>query len=327
MWITKFRNANYKNFIQKIKMVAKKEDKSYIKLLLQYGYLLTTRGFAFNDYLNYRLYNKTKNQIKDYVSVKDQDKFYEIVSPSAYKGSFSIKSNFMNIFKDYVKRDFIYKDNSFDEFNDFLNNHEVIIVKPVDGLGGANISKLKTKNIKNRELFYQEMIKNNYLLEELIIQHSKMSKLCPSSVNTIRIMTSNINNKSKILFATLRIGNGKNYVDNFHQGGMAVLLDINSGKIISNATDKNLNTYDKHPTTKINFKGFEIPYFEKVKQMVLAASKVVPEINVVGWDVAISKDGPVIVEGNRRAGFDIVQVVSDKGRKDIIDSVLNKKTI
>ena len=47
------------------------------------------------------------------------------------------------------------------------------------------------------------------------------------------------------------------------------------------------------------------------------------KILVVGWDVAISENGPVIIEGNRRPGFDIVQVLSG-GRMDIINNVLNE---
>ena len=55
--------------------------------------------------------------------------------------------------------------------------------------------------------------------------------------------------------------------------------------------------------------------------MVLEASLESDKILVVGWDVAISENGPVIIEGNRRPGFDIVQVLSG-GRADIVDDVL-----
>ena len=56
--------------------------------------------------------------------------------------------------------------------------------------------------------------------------------------------------------------------------------------------------------------------------MVLKASLESDKILVVGWDVAISENGPVIIEGNRRPGFDIVQVLSG-GRMDIINDVLD----
>jgi len=321
MWIKKFKSANYKGFLEKLKVIANKEGKIYLFLIVDYLFLLIFRGFVFNDYLNYELYNKGIKARKEYVSVKDQDKFYELISPSLYKEKFSNKALFMKVFKNYVKRDFITKNSTLNDLVKFLNNKEEIIVKPSDGLGGANVSKIKTKNIKNIDLFYNDLVKNNYLVEEVVKQHKSLAEFAKTSVNTIRIMTFNNSDNPKVLFATLRVGNGKSHVDNFHQGGMAGLVNIETGILTSDAVDKNLNRYKYHPLSKKAFKGYKIPYFEEAKHLVLEASKVVPEIKVVGWDVAITPDGPVIIEGNRRAGFDIVQVVSGIGRKDIIREV------
>ena len=68
----------------------------------------------------------------------------------------------------------------------------------------------------------------------------------------------------------------------------------------------------------------EIVFWDETKRLVLNAALVNENIKVVGWDVAITKTGPILVEGNRRPGFDIVQVVSKRGRKDIMYHVENK---
>ena len=58
--------------------------------------------------------------------------------------------------------------------------------------------------------------------------------------------------------------------------------------------------------------------------MVLEAALVNDKVNMVGWDVAISKNGPLIIEGNRGPGFDLVQVLLKKGAKYMLDDLLEE---
>ena len=315
-------SANYKRYFDNLKKIAKKEDKSFTKMVFDTGYCVFRYGFCLSDYLNYKLYNKNEKERKKYVSTKTENKFYETVSPSAYKQRYTVKPNFLKDFKEYTKRDFIVpKEDNYEEFLEFLNNHEVFMSKPYDGLGGADVKKEYTKNIQDKKEYFNNAIKNRIFLEELVKQHPEMNKLCDKSVNTMRIMTFNDHGKSRIIWMGLRVGNGINAIDNFHAKGMAVNIDINTGKLVGNAIDKDLNEYEEHPFTHVKFDGFQIPCFEDSKNMVLKASLESDKILVVGWDVAISEDGPVIIEGNRRPGFDIVQVLSG-GKMDMVEDVI-----
>ncbi len=316
-------SANYSRFFDNLKKVAKKENKNFIRLVFDTGYCVFRYGFGLTDYLNYKLYNKNGKERKKYLSTKIENKFYETVSPSAYKKRYTVKPDFLADFKKYTKRDFIVpKEDNYQDFEKFLDSHEVFMSKPYDGLGGADVKKEYTKNITNRKEYFENCIKNRIFLEELVIQHPEMNKLCDKSVNTMRIMTFNNHGKPEILWMGLRVGNGVNAIDNFHAKGMAINIDMETGKLIGKAIDKDLNEYEEHPVSHIKFDGFQIPCFEEAKKMVLEACLESDKILVVGWDVAISDKGPVIIEGNRRPGFDIVQVLSG-GRKDIVDYVLN----
>ena len=93
--------------------------------------------------------------------------------------------------------------------------------------------------------------------------------------------------------------------------------------IVCAYTDKDNNEYECHPLTGYRFDGFQIPNFEIVKKTVLEAALVNPNIHVVGWDVAVTEDGCTFIEGNRRPGFDLVQVLYNKGKKDIMRYCLN----
>ena len=53
-----------------------------------------------------------------------------------------------------------------------------------------------------------------------------------------------------------------------------------------------------HPLTKIRFDGYEIPYWKEIEEMVCKAAMVNPDVHVVGWDVAISNKGPLLIEAN-----------------------------
>ena len=312
-----------KNYIKRLNEVAYKNKKSTFLMIIDLIIWYVFYGATLTDYLNYEFYNKKfKDRIR-YAVVRTQNKFYEKVSPSKYKEFFTIKPNFLNNFKDYIGRSYYVPSFGLDKLKEFLKKNKEFMIKPIDGLGGADVKKMKSSDIKSTKEFMNYLDTNRMFLEELIVQHKKMNSLCKTSVNTIRIMTFVNNGKSEVLYACLRVGNGYNEVDNFHKGGMGIQIDTKTGRLKGLAVDKDLNKYRKHPVSKVEFNNFEIPYFKEVKELVLKAALVNQNIKVVGWDVAITKNGPVLVEGNRRPGFDLVQVVSNRGRKDIIYHVLN----
>lgn len=316
------RAGNLKRFKNKLKEISKKEKKSEFFLFNHFLLTFLKTGCGYSDYLNYELYNKTFKEIDEYVTIKHQDKFYEIVSPAKYKTFFTIKPNFLNNFKNYINRGF-FAGGTIEELKAFLDKNEEFMVKPYDGLGGKGVYKEYRKNIKNVNDFYNYLNENHLFIEEYVKQNKEVNRLCKESVNTIRIMTFSYNGKSEIVYAAMRIGNGINNVDNFHQGGMGCKIDLEKGILIGDAIDKDLNHYEVHPKSKVKFDGFVLPNWEKAKKLVLDASLVNNNIHMVGWDVALTDEGATLIEGNRRPGFDLIQVLSKRGRKDIMRHCLD----
>ena len=178
------------------------------------------------------------------------------------------------------------------------------MAKPVDLQCGKGIEKIKVKGNTNLKNLYQKLIENKQVLvEEYVLQHSKMNELFPYSVNTLRI------------------------VDNFNHGGMYSVVN-EKGIIEKPAIDKNGVIYTEHPVTKTEIVGFQIPYFKEAIAMVKEAAKVVPEVGLVGFDIA--EKGPVMIEGNQLPGYDIYQskihLNSDgTGMKPLFDQVIYGK--
>lgn len=315
-------SANYKRFFTKLKAVAKTEKRSFLGLVLDTGWCVFRHGLALSDYLNYRIYNRSSQERKEYAGIRTENTFYEAVSPSAYRHRFSFKPTFMEEFSAYTKRNFfVPKEDNYQQFLDFLNTHEVFMSKPYDGLAGQEVEKVYRKDIADPRAYFESCIQNRYFLDELVIQHPDMNVLCASSVNTMRVMTFNDNGKPEILWIGLRVGNGVNAVDNFHADGMVVTVDQQTGRLVGNGVNTE-RTFTHHPASGVQFDGFQIPCFEEAKALALKAALESDKILVVGWDVAISENGPLIIEGNRRPGFVLPQMADGRGCKDLMRKVL-----
>ena len=174
-----------------------------------------------------------------------------------------------------------------------------LIWKPLEGSSGQGIKKYTPDDWKDGpEAFLAKMNADGKgILEEMVIQHPKMASLCPTSVNTCRIATLLGDKQQGIVYAFLRIGNGK-VMDNVDCGGMAARIDLDTGRLLTVGADKQGNTFIKHPITNTSIIGFTIPYWEEAKAMCLKAAEKVPEMRFIAWDVAITENGPTFIEGN-----------------------------
>lgn len=143
---------------------------------------------------------------------------------------------------------------------------------------------------------------SSYIIQRSVEQHSEMSRLHPQSLNTMRLVTvKNINSgEINILPSILRIGTGNSHVDNTSQGGIAVGIDFVSGRLKAHGYLKPQfgGRIDFHPDTGIRFNEFKIPYLQEAMEQAVFLHSKLPDIHSIGWDIAISPNGPVFIEGN-----------------------------
>lgn len=306
--INRIFNMSFKNMFKQINVVHERSKKNRIFIFLD----MIICGFKYEagymDYMLFEMYNLNSNQRKTIMTRGKNNKLIKTYNDFNYKNYFLMKNEFDNKFKKYLHRDFlVIKDNK-KEFNDFIKKHPIFFAKPLDGQCGKRIEKIDV-NKYDGDLFKHLIDNKLFLLEEPIIQHDEVNKLHPCSINTIRMVT--VYNKEKkqgkVAVAYFRIGNGK-CVDNFNSGGMVVPIDKKTGTILYPAQDKAGNLYYNHPLTNTPIVGYKIPDFDKAISLAEELSCIIPEMGVVGWDIAITPKGPVVVEGNEFPGHDIYQL-------------------
>ena len=143
-----------------------------------------------------------------------------------------------------------------------------------------------------------------FLVEEEIKQHKELDKINPYSVVSFRIVTLVKNNKAYLLANALRF----NLDEAVATGCSDAYFRLNEkGKVCSRVVDDVANVYEEHPLTHVKFEDLTIPYVKESFDMALKAALEVPEVRYVGWDIAITPNGPVLVEGNEYPSYGVVQ--------------------
>jgi len=181
-----------------------------------------------------------------------------------------------------------------------------IFIKPITGSCGHSTKKIRISS----HFSLQQMVdtltflsKGSFLIQDEIIQHMDLGILNDTSLNTIRMDTFKARGKRpEILSAFLRVGLSGSHIDNIQAGGIFVPIDIENGRLRAygrNKLMKGARTYSMHPDSEILFSNFQLPFFADVKQLALDAASLMPQA-MIGWDIAISNHGPVLIEGNAR---------------------------
>ena len=282
------------------RMLHKKTGKPTAWLLADMGRCALKYNSGYMDYKIAEMYRLNDAQCRTVITRGISNEIVRRMNDKAYWHCFDDKTQFNTLFAKWVKRDWIKADESLtpEGLAAFLKGKDQVIYKPLEGSSGQGIVKYQKEDWQNPALFLEQLSEaGSGILEEVIIQHPQMARLCPTSVNTVRIATLLGDKQEGIVYAFLRIGNGR-VMDNVDCGGMAARVDLASGTLLTVGADKQGNTFQKHPMTGTPIIGFKIPFFEEAKAMCLEAMHVVPQVRFVAWDVAITESGPRFIEGN-----------------------------
>ena len=307
-------HMDYKNMFKIAKNVSKKAKKPFIAILIDIIHCGIKYQAGYYDYQEFEFYLLNKEERKTYLTRGINNSLVKKYNNKDYWYLLQDKIEFNKKFDKYLNRDWIdLRNTNLDDFKAFLKNKEYVIAKELDNCGGKGISKIKVnKDIKKMR---DELINNKqYLVEEIIKQNSKINKLYDGSVNTLRFFTFFDGKETHILNAIFKIGNN-GFVDNFSSGGMYTFLDDN-GKVICPAIDQADNKITIHPSSKEKIIDFVIPNFEKACKLVKEASKEIPEIKYIGWDVAILEKDACLVEGNEFPGVFQIKPSFDNGKHE-----------
>jgi hypothetical protein len=146
--------------------------------------------------------------------------------------------------------------------------------------------------------------RDGYLLQERILPHPDLLPLMPGpALGTVRVLTFlQPDGGVEIPWAALKVPAPGAVADNWRFGGLFAGVDVPSGKLLSavGPSPERPVTHDveRHATTGARFVGFALPHWPEVLALVERAARAFAVLPALGWDVAITPQGPLLLEAN-----------------------------
>lgn len=204
-----------------------------------------------------------------------------------------------------------------------------LFAKPCEGAASVGSALIKERDGKvlrlgngrqvDLEGFAAEVCEDypeGFIFQSAIAQHPDMTNLIGPAVGTLRMVTLRDESGISPLYTVWKVPSPRAMSDNFWQAGsMVALVDDDTGRVsrCNIGTGLNANLLERHPVSDLPFDGFEIPHWAELNRVACEGHALFPEFGIVGWDIAISADGPVLIECNDNPFHVLWQLAAGKG--------------
>ncbi len=281
-----------------------------------------------DEYFLYRFSGKSDEERLQFISDAEHFELCRKLNKTKNQVIFDKKAKTAEVFRNFYHRDVctVYGKNELDEFKAFISKHERFIVKPLaNGCGvgikivGANEEGLIESLLRS---YCHKGLSSGFVAEELIKEVEELKRFHPSSVNTVRVPTIRLDDEVVFLHPFFRTGNGGSIIDNAAAGGVFGVIDPETG-IITHVGDEKGNFYNAHPYSGVQMLGYQIPRWEEAKEFVRKLTQVVPSNRYTGWDIALTEEGWLMVEGNAAGQF-VWQIPMQEGSRNELRSICEK---
>jgi len=303
---------------------------SYFEYMRRCNWLHTRYGFMPDEAKRLGLLQSKNSNYESFVSKKKMLQQQRILNPSSFMEMTEDKA----IFSIYCKNNNIpvpdllglfFKHSSGINWSEgtplqdksqwvnFFNNvcPDEFVIKPARGVYGHDILFVsKNDHAYTPESLYLHLTTSRYdsfVVQTVLENHSEILALSPKKgLQTVRVVTYvDEHAKVKTVFAFFKIIVGNNRIDNHEKGKLGNLLaelDLVSGRLKKPLlmTENGFKEVPNHPDTGRTLEGATLPEYRGISELAGQAALHFLPMRSIGWDIALTPDGPYIVEGNAR---------------------------
>lgn len=302
-----------------------------VKVFLDYLSLYRLKGLTWEEYYDFEFENRDKDFRQGFLGLNEQRFYLDCLNPLKYYSLARNKYLAHKVLENtgvrkaelycyyqpearYIIGDGIASDLM--GVLTVLKQKDVIscVIKTTESSHGDNVWVISAIEYRDNDaVLYrfdgQDLLLSSVLgqealvFESVVLQTKQFSSFNESSVNTVRFMTTLFPDKTvKIIAAFLKIGRDGRCVDNAGNGGnVDVCVDVESGELkyaIQFDGWRRIKEIDNHPDNKNPINGVFIENWQSIKDEVSRYQQAFPFCKAAGWDIAITDEGPVVIEVN-----------------------------
>jgi hypothetical protein len=255
------------------------------------------------DYFYFRFFEKEKSERDKWAGTGFLYEYQLKMNPRNARNVLEDKIQFLDRYGPFIRRkhaDIRKVTSDQNLLRDLMTNESGrLVLKGSRGQVGAEVEVVNCSDFTSSGLVDYMRHKHYDLIEEYVIQHPALMELSPSGLNTVRIFTQIHQGEVRFLGARFRIS-VNSAVDNMGAGNLAAPVDLETGVITGPGVYSDITKEDQdvHPVSGKQITGFTLPYWKDVTELSRRAALHVPGNRSVGWDIAITEDGPELIEGN-----------------------------
>jgi Sugar-transfer associated ATP-grasp len=151
--------------------------------------------------------------------------------------------------------------------------------------------------------------KHPVIVQPRLRNHPSIEQFSNGALCTLRVVSYHLPKTKPALFQScFRMPVGTGEADNFNAGGIAAGVSERGTLGVAVGKDIRAGLFTHHPDTGVRIEGVDLPYWEQMVDLALLAHQRLGAIYFVGWDVALTINGPIVLEGNDKFGVDLAQM-------------------
>lgn len=204
-----------------------------------------------------------------------------------------------------------------------------LFAKPCDGskatepalivARGGELLRLGNGRAVDLEGFAKTLVDDcpaGFIFQDAIEQHAYLAAMTGQTVGALRIVTIRDRTGVRPLYTFWKVPSPRAMSDSCLQSGsMVALVDDETGRVkrCKMGTGLSAEWIKTHPVSGLSFEGYEFPHWPALKKAVCDGHALFPEFGLLGWDVAVGPDGPVLIKCNANPDHVLWQLASGKG--------------